>query len=246
MDLADQLFRHLQREVASAERIGGAVIGVVTGNQDPDKLGRVQVRLPMFGDQDSTWWAPVISAGAGKQRGWFFIPEIDDEVVVMFEHGDVNHPVVVGALWSKDDAPADSNGGDNERRVIKSRAGSRLIFDDDKQLLIIEDGGGKGRVTLDADKNLITIEALDGDVAVQAPAGAFTLVADKAVLKAGGNLTISSGDGMTIAGDAGVTIKAGSAMAISGSTVDINNGGAKSAQAPQASPAAVADPYGNG
>ena len=153
---------------------------------------------------------------------------------------------VARALWSKDDAPADKNDGGNERRVIKSRAGSRLIFDDDKQQLIIEDGGGKGRVTLDADKNLITIEALDGDVAVQAPAGELTLVADKAVFKAGGTLSITSGDGMTIAGDAGVTIKAGSAMAISGSTVDINNGGAKSAQAPTASPADVADPYGNG
>jgi uncharacterized protein involved in type VI secretion and phage assembly len=94
MDLGGQLFRQLHREQVSGERVAGAVIGIVTGNQDPDQLGRVQVRLPMFATDDSTWWAPVVSIGAGKNRGWFFVPEIDDEVVVMFEHGDVNHPVV--------------------------------------------------------------------------------------------------------------------------------------------------------
>jgi uncharacterized protein involved in type VI secretion and phage assembly len=74
--------------------------------------------------------------GAGKNRGWFFIPEKNDEVLVMFEHGDINRPLVVGSLWNGKDKPPDKNPGGNPRRVIKSRLGSKITFDDDKEQLI--------------------------------------------------------------------------------------------------------------
>ena len=83
--------------------------------------------------------------GAGKNRGWFFIPENDDEVLCLFEHGDMERPLVVGALWNGKDKPPDKNPGGNPRRVIKSRAGSKITFDDDQMKLIIEDGSGKGK-----------------------------------------------------------------------------------------------------
>jgi uncharacterized protein involved in type VI secretion and phage assembly len=246
MDLGGQLFRQLHREQVSGERVAGAVIGIVTGNQDPDQLGRVQVRLPMFATDDSTWWAPVVSIGAGKNRGWFFVPEIDDEVVVMFEHGDVNHPVVVGAVWNDRDEPADQNDGANERRVIRSRAGSRLIFDDDQGKLIIEDGGGAGRITLDAKANSITLEALAGDVSLQAPSGDFIAVADKAVIKAGANLTLVSDADTQLDADSGLKLSGSGDVKLSGADVHFNTSGkAKGASKPSTSPQDVPDPFGS-
>jgi uncharacterized protein involved in type VI secretion and phage assembly len=91
--------------------------------------------------------------GASKNRGWFFIPEVDDEVLCLFEHGELDRPLVVGALWNGKDKPPDKNPGGNPRRVIKSREGNKITFDDDKMQLIIEDGGGSCKITFDANAN---------------------------------------------------------------------------------------------
>ena len=112
-------------QIAQAEqestRVYEPMIAVVVDNKDPKKLGRVKVKYPNLSDQDSSWWAPIIMLGAGKNRGWFYIPEKDDEVLILFEHGEMNRPLVVGALWNGKDKPADKNPGGNPRRIIKSR-----------------------------------------------------------------------------------------------------------------------------
>src|SRR6185503_4144185 len=130
--------------------------------KDPSKLGRVKVKLPILSEGETTFWVPIVMPGAGKNRGWFFIPEPEDEVLVMFEHGDMNRGIVVGSLWNGKDTPPDNNkDGKNDRRVIKSRQGSRVVMDDgDSPNVIIEDGTGKGRITIDTKNNKIIIEAL--------------------------------------------------------------------------------------
>lgn len=149
-DLASAFASQILTAEEEAGRVYEPMIGIVTDNKDPDKLGRVKVKLPVLSEQDTTWWAPIVMVGAGKNRGWFFIPEKDDEVLVMFEHGDINRPIVVGSLWNGKDKPPDKNPGGNPRRVIKSRAGSKITLDDDQMKLVIEDGSGKGRITLDS------------------------------------------------------------------------------------------------
>src|SRR5260370_22921848 len=116
--------QHVQRE-------NGILIGVVTDLKDPDGLGRVRVRFPYLEDQLSTW-AKICSPMAGKNRGLFFRPEVDDELLVAFEMGDPRRPYVLGALWSKADTPPadDGNKEKNNWRFIRSRSGHLFKFDD--------------------------------------------------------------------------------------------------------------------
>jgi uncharacterized protein involved in type VI secretion and phage assembly len=227
---------------SEATRVYEPVIGIVTDNKDPQKLGRVKVKMPILSEQDSTFWVPIVMLGAGKNRGWFFIPEIDDEVLVLFEHGDINRPLVLGALWGGKDKPPEKNPGANPKRVIKSRAGSKITFDDEEMKIVIEDGKGKGKITFDSNANKIIIEALKGDVCFQAPQGDIQIVAKEAEFTATQSLEIHAGSNMSWGSDASVTVKS-SNITMSGSKANANCGNAQAPQAPSASPQDVEDPY---
>jgi uncharacterized protein involved in type VI secretion and phage assembly len=242
--LQSLLYRQLQQDEAEADHRFEAVIGLVTDNKDPDKLGRVKVKLPTITESETTWWAPVVSAGAGKNRGWFFLPEVDDEVLVLFEHGDINHPVVIGALWNGKDKPPDNNPGGNPRRVICSRQGSRLVLDDENDQIVLEDGAGKGRITLDARANKIVVEALDGDLCVQAPAGELKLVAQQAELMAMASITINTGTTLDITTDATGTLGGKALLQLTSPIVRINSG-ATAAPAATAAPQDIPEKYGS-
>src|SRR4051812_11645530 len=243
-DLATVFADNIRTGETESSRVFEPVIGIVTDNKDPSKLGRVKLKIPILSDQDATYWCPIIMLGAGKNRGWFFIPEKDDEVLVMFEHGDLNRPLVVGALWNGKDKPPDKNPGGNPRRVIKSRQGSKITFDDDKEQLIIEDGVKKGKITFDAKANKITIEALDGDVCFQTPADDMIIVAKSIEMTASQNVEIHAGDAMAWGAGGSATVKS-SGTTLSGAKVNLNCGSAQMPTAPTTSPQDVADPYGS-
>ena len=244
-DLASVFADQIRTAETESSRVYEPVIGVVTDNKDPSKLGRVKLKIPILSTQDSTYWCPIIMLGAGKNRGWFFIPEPDDEVLVMFQHGDLDHPIVVGALWNGKDKPPDKNpDGKNNKRLIKSRAGSKITFDDDKEQLIIEDGTGCGIITFDAKENKIIIEAKKGDVCFQAPDGEIQIHAQEAEFKAIKNFEMVSGKAMQFGCDAAVTLK-GQDVTWSGSKGNSNCGSAQMPQSPSPSPQDVPDPYGS-
>jgi len=243
-DLASVFADQIRTAETEATRVYEPVIALVTDNKDPSKLGRVKIKIPVLSDSDATWWAPIVMLGAGKNRGWFFIPEVDDEVLVLFEHGDLNRPLIVGALWNGKDKPPDKNPGGNPRRVIKSRAGSKITFDDDQEALVIEDGLSKGKITFDAKGNKITIESIAGDVCFQSPTGDMTIIAKEAELKASSNLEIHAGSTMAWGSDGKTNIK-GSDVTCSGSTANYNCGSAQAPPAPSTSPQDIADPYGS-
>jgi phage protein D len=153
--------------------IGGLVIGIVTDNQDPEGLGRVKVKYPWLAAEHASDWARVVSLGAGKQRGIEFLPEIDDEVLVGFELGDVHHPLVLGGLWNGIDTPPEESdtlvkSGVVQRRIVRSRAGHTITLDDsdDGGGVTIEDRNGN-RIALDSKDNKLTIE-VKGDAVVSA------------------------------------------------------------------------------
>jgi uncharacterized protein involved in type VI secretion and phage assembly len=243
-DLASAFAQQIHTAEAEKSRVYEPVIGLVTDNKDPSKLGRVKIKFPVLSTQDTSWWAPIIMLGAGKNRGWFFIPEVDDEVLCMFEHGDITRPLVVGTLWNGKDKPPDKNPGSNPRRVIKSRQGSKITLDDDDMKIIIEDGTGNGKITFDSNANKIIIEAIKGDVCFQSPAGDTKIVAKSAELKAQQNLEIHAGAAMSWGTDAGVKIN-GQNVTISGAQANKNCGNASAPSAPTADPKDIDDPYGS-
>ena len=244
-DIQSVFADQIQTAELEATRIYEPVIGVVTDNKDPSKLGRVKLKIPILSDKDSTFWVPIIMQGAGKNRGWFFIPEVDDEVLVMFEQGDINRPLVVGALWGGKDKPPDKNdGGSNPRRMIKSRQGSKVTFDDKEMKIVIEDGAGKAKITFDSNENKIIFESLNGDVCIQSPKGDTQIVAKNIEMKAANSIEIHAGSKIDIGAGSNMDVKSPSST-LSGSKVNFNCGNAQSPTAPTADPKDVDDPYGS-
>jgi len=197
-------------------RINGVVVGVVTNNQDPDGMGRIKVKFPWLSDADESFWARVAVPMAGKDRGFYFLPEVDDEVLIAFEHGDPRFPYVLGALWNgKDAPPAKNDDGKNNVRVIKSRSGHviRLTDEDGKEKIEIIDKSKKNSVVVDTAKNTITITT-DKDIVFSASKGTIKLDAQKIEMKSSADTKIESG--------AGMDVKASAAMNIKGQAVNIN------------------------
>ncbi len=197
-------------------RVFGVVIGIVTNNQDPDGGGRVKVRFPWLSDTEESFWARVAVPMAGGGRGMFFLPEVDDEVLVGFEHGDLRFPYVIGSLWNgKDKPPMDNGDGKNNVRVIQSRSGHviKLNDEDGKETIEIVDKSGKNSIVIDTAKNTLTITT-DKDIALAAPKGKITLDAQ--------NIEMKSSADTKIEASAGMDVKASSALNIKGATVNIN------------------------
>lgn len=170
----------------SAGRYGGVVVGVVTNNRPAANMearhgGQVKVKFPWLSDEQDSQWARIASPMAGADRGFYFLPEVNDEVLVAFEHGDINRPYVVGSLWNGKDRPPRSvpevvaSDGRVQQRIIKSRTGHTIILDDsdDKPGITIVDQTERNRISLDSKHNRMVI-AVEGDLDIVAK-GAVTL-----------------------------------------------------------------------
>ena len=121
-------------EHADAEALAASYLGLVVSVDDPEKLARVQIRLPSFdgvSDQDGAIWARVALPFAGDNRGAFMLPDVGDEVLVTFVNGDARFPVVVGGLWNGATAIPEKLGGDRvDRWTITGKAGTRIAIEE--------------------------------------------------------------------------------------------------------------------
>ena len=215
MNLYEILIDTGERE-AMASRIQGVVVGVVTNNQDPDGMGRVKVRFPWLSEADESHWARLATPMAGSERGLYFLPEVDDEVLVAFEHGDLRFPYVLGALWNGQETPPETNDdGKNNVRAIVSRSGHviRLNDEDGKETIEIIDKSGENSIVIDTAGSTITINT-KGDLNLSAPQGAIKLDAQKIEINSSADTKITAG--------AGMDVKASATMNVKGSMVNIN------------------------
>jgi uncharacterized protein involved in type VI secretion and phage assembly len=195
----------------------GVVVGVVSNTKDEEGLGRVKVDLPWRGEGgDESHWARVATLMAGNDRGTFIIPDVGDEVLVAFEHGDIGHPYVIGALWNGVDKPPESNlDGKNNIRKIRSRSGHEIIFEDNSEQkterveirtnaghrILLDDSAGQEKIEI-VDKtknNSIKINSTQNSVAIESGMN-LKIKANMVEIEAGSMMTIKAGTTLTIQG----------------------------------------------
>ena len=192
--------------VRAGPRSSGVVLGIVTNATDPEQLGRVKVAFPWLSDDFESHWARVVHAGAGADRGLLLPPEVNDEVLVAFEHGDSRRPFVLGGLYNGTDTPpfsggVDAGNGTVARRGLRSRKGHEIVVTDadGEERIELRTADGKVRLLLDQADGGVTIEAA-ADVVIRAKRD-LSLTAD-------GRATITAQQGLRLESAAGnVTLK---------------------------------------
>ena len=158
------------------EWLDSAYLARVVDIADPEGRNRVQVRLLAFDDtdtQDAPLWARVVCPFAGNERGAFLMPDVDDEVLVVFLQGDPRHPLVLGGLWSgAAAAPAELGDEGNRYKRIRSKNGVVVTLDDQQgqEQLVMETPAGQ-RVTLADGPGTITLEDGNGNQVVMDSSG---------------------------------------------------------------------------
>ena len=197
---------------AARTSIPGIVIAVVTKNDDPDKLGRVKVKYPWMDDKAESFWARISRPAAGQDAGFIWIPDIDEEVVVGFEQGDLAHPLILGSLWNGQAKMPESlmssiDNGKVQVHGIVSPAGHKVMFYDK------EDDAGIMLITAD---ERVVISLGQGEKEL-------SITCDGAVkIKSTGDLEMKADGAMKIEAGKGLDLKASGKMTIKGATVGIN------------------------
>jgi phage protein D/phage baseplate assembly protein gpV len=189
-------------------RIYGVVTAVVTDLKDELNIGRVKVKFPWMpkdsGAEMSSTWARLVVPSGGKSRGIYFAPEIDDEVLVVFEQGDINSPYIVGALWNKKDTPPEGTAkavenGEVNQRVIRSKSGHIIVLDDKsgEEKITIQDKTSKNSIVIDSSEKSMTIKS-EGDL----------------IFEAGGKFTVTSKGDVSFDSKAKMSIKSQSQFSV--------------------------------
>ena len=221
-----------------APSLAGVCPAVVTNINDPDKLGRVKVKLLNLDLPDyETDFIRVMTPMSGAGWGMLFFPNVGDEVLVAFCGGDISRAYVLGSLWNKNfKTPAEIK-EDNPIRMIQTKAGHKLVFDDsdgkekitlqtknelliklddEKNFITVQDKGGKNLIKVDSANGTITIQA---DKKVNISAGST-----KIIMESGGSLSVSSDSSAKIKSSK-ITVSGDSAEVKGGSSLKLSSGG---------------------
>jgi len=197
----------------------GLMVAIVTGNEDPERSGRVKLKFPSLSDTYESDWVRVASPGAAKAAGLVFLPDVNDEVLVGFEHGDIRRPYVLGALWNGVDKPplgdALMDNGHNKRQGIVSRTNQRLVFfdgDGDEGVAILS-GDSRLRIALRQTGSVIHVFS-DGRIVIEA--------AQDIEVKGQGNVSLEAQGRLTLKGSLGVTIQSDATVDIDGALIQLN------------------------
>jgi phage protein D/phage baseplate assembly protein gpV len=190
--------------------VDSIVVGVVTNNNDPEKLGRVKLKLPSLSEQETSW-APVALPSAGKERGLSMLPVAGEQVLVAFENGDPSYPYVIGSLFNGKDTPGD------EMAVTD---GSFALKSDHKALV-----AAKEDINLRTDEGKWVIEVNGGEITETVKAG-----------KGGGGAYTGQFDGAYgVKAQQAITIESNMTVTIKAPSIAIEAQGSLSLKAPQVS-----------
>jgi uncharacterized protein involved in type VI secretion and phage assembly len=204
---------------AVKKRMYGVGVGIVTDVLDPLMQSRIKVKLPWFIGGQDTAWARVLTPFAGKNRGIYFIPKVDDEVLVAFEQGDIEHPYIIGSLWNLKDMPPELS-PIKGKSLIKTEMGHVIEFDDLQQSIAIETST-KQKIKLEPTK--IELSNTAGTMKISMDDASQTLKIESAAnLQLKGLNVKIEGTKVEINGTGTADLKSSGMCTIQGSLVKIN------------------------
>lgn len=208
--------------------IHGLHIGLVNSLEDPEGEDRIQVKCPMIDKDSEGIWARIASLDAGNERGSFFRPEIDDEVIVGFINDNPNDAIVFGMLNSSAKPAPLKAKDDNHEKGFVTRSKIKFIFNDEKKSVVLETPKGK-KITVDDDAGIIKLEDESSNVMILNSDGIKLESSKDIILKATGDVKI---EGINISakasaqfkgeGSAGAEISTSAVAILKGSMVQIN------------------------
>ena len=211
--------------------VSGLQIGIVTAlENDPDGEDRIKIRLPLVSGSEEGIWARVATLDAGNQRGTYFRPEIDDEVVVGFLSDDPRHPVILGMCHSSAKPAPEPAKDDNHHKGYVSREKLKLTFDDEKKIIQMETPGGN-KFAMSEDAKGITLEDQNGNKITLDDSGIKIESVKDLIFKASKDVKLS---GLNTEFSADATFKASgttsaemssSSMTVKGSATTVIQGG---------------------
>ncbi len=193
------------------------LVGIVTDNKDPKGWGRVKVKFPTLTEEHASHWARVVALGAANNRGFDCLPEVNDEVLVGFEHGDIHRPYIIGGVWNGKDAPPEKvedsiQGGKVRLRTIKTRTGHTLQFvEEDK-------GGSKTGVRLQTNKgHKIYLNDSEACIDIETQGGHKIKMDDQ-----GKAISLDSTGNLSIKAKGNIEIKANGSITVNGAMIYLN------------------------
>lgn len=195
---------------------------VVQTHEDPASMGRIKVRLPHHERYEEAWMR-MVTPHSGNDWGITFLPEVGDEVLVGFEGGNAEHPIVLGSLYNnKDRIPGDVIVSENNYlKRISTKTKLSITFDDEKKVLTIETPG-KNIFVLDDDAKCISMKDMNNNSIEMGPDGITINSSKDLILKAGTNLTQTANQAFSAKANASAELVASGATSIKGATVKIN------------------------
>ncbi len=226
---ATEFLVNTPKAAAMLPAVNGLQIGVVTQlKEDPDGEDRIQVRLPIIDAADQGVWSRVASLDAGDKRGFFFRPELGDEVVVGFLNDDPRDPVILGMLNSSAKPAPLKAADENNIKAYVSRSEIKLTFDDDKKSVKLETPGGR-ILFMDDDSKVIQIQDGNGNK-ISLDDNGITIESSKKIsLKTkddisieGNNLSSKAQLSFKAEGTAGLELKSSATAVLKGAIVQIN------------------------
>jgi len=156
---------------ADANKMFGVEIGIVTNVKDDQKLGRVKVCFPRLPGKPESDWVRVAQPAAGAGRGFYWLPQVNDEVLIAFERGEAHRPYVIASLWNGKDKPMkDAYTDENTTIMIQTKSGHKITFDDKsgQEKIEIADKSGNRTMTFDVKNKKFLVDAKEGDVEIHA------------------------------------------------------------------------------
>ncbi len=173
MEVLERLIDHVEN------RYYGKYRGKIVDNKDPKGLGRIRAKIPeLIGDQETGWALPCLPYGGSKDTGLFIVPEVDSNVWIEFEAGNLSYPIWTGIWWSEADGnevPSEAQTTDEPTvKILKTKAGHRIELHDsdgqEKILITNKDGS-----IIEMDYSGTTISSDDGRSSIKLNAQGITL-----------------------------------------------------------------------